>query len=208
MGYIYILTNPAFPEYTKVGYTHKDVYQRAKELSRFPGVLFDFEVFGYYQTDAKLSDKIVGRLLEGLMPGLENLCRRDFYKVSPMVVFGLLRTVAEFSNTKENLVLVKEGAKEGKRPRFSFDAAGIPRGSEIEFVDDRKVKAIVKNEHNILYQGKTTSLSKLAQELLGIDHPVQGTLYFVYEGEILNDRRNRMEAEGSYGVNYEQPREI
>ena len=33
MGYIYILTNPSFPEYVKIGYA-ADVKQRLEELNR------------------------------------------------------------------------------------------------------------------------------------------------------------------------------
>ncbi len=33
MGYIYIMTNPSFPEYVKIGYA-KDVKQRLDELNR------------------------------------------------------------------------------------------------------------------------------------------------------------------------------
>lgn len=40
---------------------------------------------------------------------------------------------------------------------------------------------------------KTTSLSALAQELKGFDHPVQGTLWFKYKGERLNDIRMKCE---------------
>ena len=42
-------------------------------------------------------------------------------------------------------------------------------------------------------------VSELAQILLNVDYVVQGTLYFLYDGEVLNDRRNRFESEGKYG---------
>jgi len=45
--------------------------------------------------------------------------------------------------------------------------------------------------------GEATTLSALAAKLLGWGGPysVQGTLYFVYDGEVLSDRRNRLESE-------------
>lgn len=39
MGYIYILTNPSFPEYLKIGYA-ADVKQRLEELNRSTAVPF------------------------------------------------------------------------------------------------------------------------------------------------------------------------
>ena len=41
MGYIYILTNPSFPEYVKIGYAD-DVEERLKQLNRSECILFRF----------------------------------------------------------------------------------------------------------------------------------------------------------------------
>ena len=43
--------------------------------------------------------------------------------------------------------------------------------------------------------GETTSLSALAQKIKGFDHPVQGTVWFTYNGERLSDLRDRLEKE-------------
>ena len=51
----------------------------------------------------------------------------------------------------------------------------------------------VLDDRHILYKGQTTSLSALARELKHFDHPVQGTLWFKYKGEVLNDLRLRLE---------------
>ena len=211
MGYIYILTNPAYPGYSKIGYTSMDVFERAKGMSKVSGILYDFEVYAYYQTDAKLNNKEVCGIFEDLLPNLNGKERRGFFKEDPRKFFDVLLMVSKLDGRRGSLVFVgndQEPVQGPKKSRFSFGDADIPVGSEIEFVDNSDIKATVKDNRNILFEGKTTSLSKLAQELLGIDHPVQGTLYFKYNGEILNDRRNRMEAEGSYGAQYEQPREI
>ena len=44
MGYIYILTNPSFPQYVKIGYA-TDVKQRLDELNRSTAVPFAFRVY-------------------------------------------------------------------------------------------------------------------------------------------------------------------
>ena len=50
MGYIYIMTNPSFPEYVKIGYA-KDVKQRLDELNRSSAVPFAFRIYATYEVD-------------------------------------------------------------------------------------------------------------------------------------------------------------
>ena len=203
MAYIYIMTNPAYEGYVKIGFTDTDVYKRAKELSSASGVMFDFEVYGYYETPAKLGDKSLHKIIDGLNPELRVNKRREFYKMSAKAAYEFLYSVAELSGTEDKMTLADEDdldipAKTKRRSPFSFKAAGIPFGSEITFNGDNPVTAIVKDDRHITFNGETTSVSDLAQKLLDSKWQVQGTLYFTYDGETLNDRRNRMEEEGTY----------
>ncbi len=50
----------------------------------------------------------------------------------------------------------------------------------------------VLDDRHILYGNETTSVSALAQRLKGFTHPVQGTLWFKYNGEGLNNLRERL----------------
>jgi hypothetical protein len=50
----------------------------------------------------------------------------------------------------------------------------------------------VVDDRHIEYNGETTSLSALAQKLKGFTHPVQGTIWFAYNGEKLDDLRKRI----------------
>ncbi|NPD30989.1 hypothetical protein HLV37_03785 [Eggerthellaceae bacterium zg-1084] len=72
-----------------------------------------------------------------------------------------------------------------RRPPFRFSEVGIPFGNVVRFVED---------DRHIRCNSEVTSLSRLPQDLKGFDHPVQGTLWFAYEGKILNDIRNEREA--------------
>jgi hypothetical protein len=47
----------------------------------------------------------------------------------------------------------------------------------------------------IEFNGEVTSLSASAQKLLGYPYQVQGTIYWIYEGETLDERRRRLESE-------------
>ena len=50
----------------------------------------------------------------------------------------------------------------------------------------------VLDDRHIQYQGEMTSLSGLVQRTKGFSHPVQGTLWFTYNGEVLANLRDRL----------------
>lgn len=66
------------------------------------------------------------------------------------------------------------------------------------FVQDPAKQATVVDGSHIEYEGVTSSLSALAEQLTGAGHALQGPLYFAYEGELLTERRDRME-DGAQG---------
>jgi hypothetical protein len=70
---------------------------------------------------------------------------------------------------------------------------GIKAGEEVVFVDDESKKAVVVDDRHIRFGNEVTSLSKLAKNLLGISHSIQGTLYFKYKGKVLADIRRERE---------------
>lgn len=120
--------------------------------------------------------------------------------------YGLLECIAKISGTEDRLqrltpegheILDEQIANEvretARRGPFRFTDCNIPVGSEITFIEDEKIKAIVVDDRRIEYNGETTSLSALAQKLKGFDHAVQGPLWFSYKGEKLSDLRNRLE---------------
>ncbi|MCL2882631.1 MAG: hypothetical protein FWF45_07105 [Coriobacteriia bacterium] len=74
----------------------------------------------------------------------------------------------------------------------------IPVGAELSYIRDDAITCTVADaDHHVKYNGELTTLSALASKLLGrcSTNSVQGTLYFVYDGEVLSDRRNRLESE-------------
>lgn len=58
-GVIYILTNPSFPDYIKIGYAD-DVKKRLKELNRSECIPFPFRLYAYYEKERR---KEVGVIL-------------------------------------------------------------------------------------------------------------------------------------------------
>lgn len=68
-GVIYILTNPSFPEYVKIGYAD-DVNRRLKELNRGECVPFAFRVYATYEVSSRLSDVKIHEIIDRLNPDL------------------------------------------------------------------------------------------------------------------------------------------
>ncbi len=81
---------------------------------------------------------------------------------------------------------------------------------ELIFIDEINItlnlkpssEYIITNFEKSKYSGIITTSNGqkyyICRRLLDLKHAVQGTLYFTYQGETLNDRRLRMENEGSY----------
>lgn len=76
MGYIYILTNPSFPQYVKIGYA-ADVKQRLDELNRNLAVPFAFRVYATYEVDSALSDKKLHTILDKLNSKMRSMEKID-----------------------------------------------------------------------------------------------------------------------------------
>lgn len=211
-GVIYILTNPSFPDFVKIGYA-QDIEKRLKQLNRSETIPFAFRVYAVYKVESKLTDKELHKLIDNLNPDLRTIENfdgkervKEFYAMSAEDAYGLLECIAKISGTEDRLqrltpegheILDEQIANEvretARRGPFRFSDCNIPVGSELTFIENSDIRAIVVDDRRIEYDGETTSVSALAQKLKGFDHPVQGTLWFLYKGEKLTDIRDRIE---------------
>lgn len=218
-GYIYILTNPSFPEYVKIGYAD-NVDERLTQLNRSECTPFGFRKYAVLHVANRLADKNVHKLLDMFKPELrakENLNGklrvREFFAMSPEDAADVLGTIggmfgetpiiyAQTAQEKKEQKIAEEASivAERKSP-FSFFKCGIKVGEEVIYIHDNSIVCTVAGDREILYQGKTTSLSALAKKLLHRDCGVQGTLHFSYKGEVLSALRKRLEDEGQYREN-------
>jgi len=212
-GVIYILTNPSFPEYVKIGYA-KDLEKRMSQLNRSETIPFAFRAYAVYEVESNLTDLVLHDLIDKLNPDLRSIenfdgreRKREFYAMSPEDAYALLECIAKISGTEDRLKkMAPEGheildeqtaaevAREARRGVFKFSKYGIPVGAVIKYINDPAIEATVVDDRHVSYKGVTTSTSALAKELLESEYQVQGTAYFTYEGEKLTDRRNRMES--------------
>ncbi|MDD6357929.1 MAG: GIY-YIG nuclease family protein [Bacteroidales bacterium] len=211
-GVIYILTNPSFKDYVKIGYAH-DIEKRLKQLNRSETIPFAFRAYAVYEVNGELTDLELHKLIDNLNPDLRSIENfdgkkrvKEFYAMSAEDAYAILESIAKISGTTDRLKRLKpEGHEiedeklanevevEARRGPFRFSLCGIKPGEMVQFVEDPAVQAMVIDDRRIEYKGQTTSLSALAQQLKGFNHPVQGTLWFTYKGKKLTELRLQSE---------------
>lgn len=218
-GVIYILTNPSFPEYVKIGYAD-DIERRLSELNRTECTPFAFRVYATYAVKSRLTDIKIHEMIDRLNPNLRSIDNvngkrrvREFYAMSAEDAYLMFEAMAEIHGTKHLLVKVKpnreqeaeeesaneiiEESRERLAP-FSFDMIHVSPGEEIEFWFSAKnnsgILCKVLDNKRIEVDGKPYSLTAFASKMLQAKHSVAGPCYYKYKGEWLNDIRRR------YGV--------
>jgi len=195
---IYVLTNEAMAGYVKIGKTLTSLEQRIRELSASTSIPLPFTCF--YACTVKDAAFVEHQLHDAFDDNRINP-RREFFQIAPERIVSALK-LAEIDNITPRKDIV-ENIEDQKalvearriRSRFNFNIVKIPAGSELYFCRDENIKAKVVDNHFIEYDGKQTSLSKSAQQILGYDYGVAGTDYWMYEGETLDERRIRFESE-------------
>ena len=65
-GVIYILANPSFPDYVKIGYTD-DIEKRLQQLNRSDCIPFAFRVYATYEVNSRLSDLKIHSIIDKLI---------------------------------------------------------------------------------------------------------------------------------------------
>ncbi|MBR6802540.1 MAG: GIY-YIG nuclease family protein [Kiritimatiellae bacterium] len=210
-GVIYILTNPAFPQYVKIGYA-QDLEKRLKQLNRSETIPYAFRAYAVYDVESELTDKDLHAIIDSINPDLRTIENfdgkkrvKEFYAMSAEDAYHLLECIAKVSGTTDRLKRMKPEGHEiedentarevqdaARRGPFRFSMCGISAGTEVVFVDDTSKRAVVDDRH-VRFANETTSLSALAKQLLGCNHPVQGTLSFKYNSKILDDLRKERE---------------
>ena len=100
-GVIYILTNPAFPEYVKIGYAN-NLEQRMRDLNQSEALPFAFRVYAIYEVCERLTDKKLHELIDTLNPDLRTVenfdgkeRKREFYAMSKEDAYTLLECIAK-----------------------------------------------------------------------------------------------------------------
>lgn len=117
-GVIYILTNPSFPDYVKIGYAN-DINRRLKELNRSECIPFAFRVYATYEVTSRLSDIKIHSIIDKLNPNLRSIEKmngqkrvREFYAMSPEDAYSILEAIAEIHGCSDRLKRIPPSEEE------------------------------------------------------------------------------------------------
>ncbi len=112
LNVIYVLTNPQYPGYVKIGYA-SDLKARLASLNT--GALTEFTPYAVYETERNRGDVDVQKLIELLNPVLRasKVCNgkiklKEFYKIEPEDAYAMLLYIAKISGTTDRLYRVDE----------------------------------------------------------------------------------------------------
>ena len=224
-GYIYILTNPSFPDYIKIGYAD-NVERRLQQLNNSECTPFAFRVYATYEVDSRLSDMKIHAIIDKLNPNLRSIdnCNgkkrvREFYAMPKEDAYDILEAIAEIHNRTDKLriwevseedaraeMVAEEVTQERRKGiNFSFEFAGIPEQAVLTYDADPSVSCIVADKRRIIYRGETMYITTFARLISGNDRLTAGpgwlADHFLYEGESIRQRINRLERwEGHYRI--------
>lgn len=198
MEIVYILINEAMPGYVKIGMTTNTLEERMRSLDT-TSVPLPFECF--YAAKVENAREVEQRLHDAFLDQRVR-SNREFFEISPERVVSALK-LAELENVTPDRDFVEneedqKALNEARERRavFNFEMVDIPVGAQITFIhDETKVATVTqqRGQQTIEFEGEQTSPSAAAKKIMGVSWPAQGTLYWMYEGETLDERRRRME---------------
>jgi hypothetical protein len=200
---IYVLTNEAMPGLVKIGRTTDGVEVRLSSLSCHAGVPLPFECHFAAEVDNGVR---VESLLHRLFAPDRLNPRREFVRVEPervvlAISIGNFREITPgvvFADEEEEQALEK--VKDRREARGSrLGAIGINPGDLLYFFRNQQVTATVVSDTHVNLNGEPLALSpaavKVLQSMGGTTESANGWRYWMFEGELLDERRRRLEAE-------------
>lgn len=195
---VYVLTNESMPDLIKVGLTTGSVESRMTQLNT-SGVPLPFECYFAAEVDDCVK---VEKTLHQLFSEHRINPRREFFKLDPEKVV-LALSIGNFKeivvgesdvDNEEKAALAKAKAR---RPRLKLSALDIVPGDILVLSRDEDIKAEVVVGGNVRFNGEVMSLSAAALSALhslGYTTPAaSGPGYWMFDGELLDERRRRME---------------
>jgi hypothetical protein len=198
---IYVLTNEAMPGLVKIGRSSDDVTVRIATLNSATGVPLPFECY----FAAEVADACrLERQLHQIFSEYRVNARREFFRVEAEKVvlaisigpFQKIDIAAPALDAEDKSAL--ERAKQ-RRPNLRIEALGIPVGAELALSRDENITARVVPGNRVEFEGEMMSLSAaalVALHRLGYTTPsAQGSVYWSYQGELLDEIRQRLEAQ-------------
>ena len=221
-GIVYLFTNLYMPDVVKIGRCDSDDIQALKTrvLSLYStGVPVHFDIKHAIRVDDPVR---VEKELHEAYKDIRVNPRREFFKMDPeteeeqgtlrqiMRIMNLIGTPIEKNEFQASIDVSAEISEDEEeahsraeresqiRAPFNFEMVNIPEGEELEFYDEPGITAIVVDGKKINFEGADMFLSSAAKIVLrrrGMKwESVRGPSFWRYKGEILVDRRGRLES--------------
>lgn len=188
-GVIYILTNPSFPDYVKIGYAD-DVQKRLKELNRSECIPFAFRLYAYYEVPRRLTDMKLHQMIDMINPNLRSIeefdgktRKREFYNMSAADAYSILEIIAQITGSEENLVLKEPSSKEIKNeeeaeeirtkrnslPKLDWmiEKGVVDVGDIICVISHPNEVATIIDGKHVEYKGETMSMNAFGCKVTG-----------------------------------------
>jgi hypothetical protein len=202
-GILYVLTNPFMPALVKIGHTTGSVEDRIKELSQASGVPVAFKCHFAAEVNKMTAKE---RMLHRLFADKRTNPKREFFEVAPEKVvlaikMGPHKEVTpgkpDLPTDEEDAFEKAEEAETRRRSRLQLRAIGIHPGAKLTFTRDKNTHATVVAGNKVKLDGQILSIAaaaKLALKKVGKNWPtVQGSLYWKYKGNTLDEIRRTKE---------------
>ena len=199
-GTVYIISNPAMPGLVKIG---KTINLEARLQSLYSsGVPMPFRCI--YAKEVDNYSEVERKLHKGLNSHREN-SNREFFRIPEEEVINFLELVPGKDVTpkeddfedKEDEIAFERATRIGQR--FNFNMVKIPIDSTLTFIRDENVTCRVISSSRVEFDGNDHSLSSaalIATNRMGFNwKTIAGPLNWKFEGEVLDERRSRLEEE-------------
>jgi hypothetical protein len=173
-------------------------------LANYKERMRNLEANGYYNTaglkqyfaievaDYIAKEKLLHEIFTKHRVALSELFALDFELIKQLLLSFEGKVIYPV-NTEEKQKEFENVAKIRRQSaRFSFFKKSLKVGDEIVFCEDETIKAIVKNEREVEYQGQLWKLSPLVYHLykqlnkLNSSGAYQGSNYFTFDNTKLN----------------------
>ena len=198
MAIVYVLNNPAFDNYVKVGWT-TNLEQRLKSLDN-TSVPLPFRCVYAIEVDDHVNTE---RLVHQAFADHRTRTTREFFEIDAQRIIAALKLTGgrdvtpkdDIAEDEEGIVALK---KAGRTPRltYSFMDADVAVDDTLVYANDETITAKVISENKILFEDEKVSLSKSALILLHRDgytwNTVNGWSYWLLDGETMAERCERI----------------
>ena len=192
--YVYILTNPAMPDWVKVGKSN-NVMRRINDLN-CTAVPLPFECFACLKVPADYVLNVERGLQKFL--GYSFQKEKEFFRTSPERVLDFFENACLLNPVYE--IIKGEDLEEEsltdteKSAATNFALLDLPIGSKLIFTRDNSIVCeVADNQNHVIYEGEQYTISGLAVKLCGYN--VNGYTRFMFEDETLWKRRQHLHPE-------------